>query len=485
MSERFDLCILGGGAAGVAAAVRAHDLGKRVALVEAARLGGAGIHNGALSSKTLWHLAMDFVRARRDDRGYRGAGLTLEWDAVCAQVAAACDEAEAVLARELLHLGRSQGSGHVELVRGRGRFVAPHAVEAGGRRREAERFLVCVGSRPRAMEGVTADGTHVVTSDEIESCGQPPRRAMIVGAGVVGCEYATVLASFGNTAVELIDRAARILPFEDEDVSAAITASFEAMGVHVHRRARVEQIRIVEGEVEVTVRWQDGGGERAVVRRVDRVLLAIGRVPATEGWGLELAGVERDARGSIVTAPGHHTRTTAPHVWAAGDVTADLMLANVAEREARHAVEDMFGLAPPPIVYEAQSAILFLRPEVASVGLGEQQARERKIPFRAATVSNALIRRNLAMRATDGFVKLIASPQGKLLGLRVVGPQASSAIQGVALLIERGGTLEDVDRCLHPHPAVTEGVQEAARVLLGRSLCSPAAFPGLVRVTES
>ncbi|MBZ0119561.1 MAG: hypothetical protein K8H88_21400, partial [Sandaracinaceae bacterium] len=185
------------------------------------------------------------------------------------------------------------------------------------------------------------------------------------------------------------------------------------------------------------------------------------------------------------TAPGHHTRTTAPHVWAAGDVTADLMLANVAEREARHAVEDMFGLAPPPIVYEAQSAILFLRPEVASVGLGEQQARERKIPFRAATVSNALIRRNLAMRATDGFVKLIASPQGKLLGLRVVGPQASSAIQGVALLIERGGTLEDVDRCLHPHPAVTEGVQEAARVLLGRSLCSPAAFPGLVRVTES
>ncbi len=183
--------------------------------------------------------------------------------------------------------------------------------------------------------------------------------------------------------------------------------------------------------------------------------------------------------------PEDPTRTTAPHVWAAGDVTADLMLANVGELEGRHAVEDMFGLAPPPIRYDAQSAILFLRPEVATVGLGEQLARERGVAYRAATVSNRLIRRNLAMRATDGFVKLIARPDGRLLGLRVVGPQASSAIQGVALLIERGGTLADLDHCLHPHPAVTEGVQEAARLLLGRSLYAPDAFADDVRVVEA
>ena len=160
------------------------------------------------------------------------------------------------------------------------------------------------------------------------------------------------------------------------------------------------------------------------------------------------------------------------------------MLANMAELEARHAVEDMFGLDPPPIPYDAQSAILFLRPEVATVGLGEQQARERGIPYRAASVGLGAIRRALAMRSVDGFVKLIARRDGRILGLRVVAPQASSAIQGVALLIERGGTLEDLDRCVHPHPAVTEGVQEAARVLLGRSVLSPAAFPELVRVTS-
>lgn len=488
MTQRYDLCILGGGAAGVAAAVRAHDLGRTVALIEPGRLGGAGVWNGALSSKTLWHLAMDFARARRGDRGWRGCDLDLDWAAVCAQVQGACQEAEALIDRQIAHLARpGPRGGRVDLVRGRGRFVAPHTVEADARGRaipiEADRFLVCVGSRPRALEGVELDGHHVVTSDQIETCGAPPRRLAIVGAGVVGCEYATIHASFGRTAVELIDRAPRILPFEDEDVSAAVTRSFEGMGIHIHRGSRLAGLRIADGEVEIGVRRTAPTGEIVELRRVDRVLLAIGRVPSIDGLGLEIAGVTHDARG-IVASREHQTRTSAPHVWAAGDVTADMMLANVAELEARHAVEDMFGQGPPPIHYEAQSTILFLRPEVASVGLGEQLARERGIRFRAATVQNAAIRRNLAMRATDGFVKVIARPDGRLLGLRIVGPQASSAMQGVALLIERGGTLADLDHTVHPHPAVTEGVQEAARLLLGRSLYAPAAFPELVKVSE-
>jgi dihydrolipoamide dehydrogenase len=481
VSGKVDLCVLGGGAAGVAAAVRAHDLGRSVALVEPGRLGGAGIWNGALSSKTLWHLAMDYVRARRSDRGWRGAELGLDWSAVTAQVAAACAEAEALIATQLAHLPR------VEVVRGRGRFVAPHAVEvtgAGGapRRLEADRFLICVGSRPRALDGLPVDGERIVTSDQVEACDAPPGRLAIVGAGVVGCEYATVFASFGGQ-VELVDRAARILPFEDEDVSAVVARSFRAMGVHIHGKARLADLRRAGDELELDIVCAGPGGEVIEHRRVDRVLVSIGRVPALDDLGLEVAGVQRDGRG-ILTDKIEHTRTSARHVWAAGDVTADLMLANVAELEARHAVEDMFGLDPPPIRYEAQSAILFLRPEVATVGLGEQMARERGVRYRAATVSNAAIRRFLAMRNVDGFVKLLARPDGRLLGLRVVGPQASSAIQGVALLIERGGTIEDLDRTVHPHPAVTEGVQEAARLLLGRSMLSPAAFPDLVKITE-
>jgi dihydrolipoamide dehydrogenase len=474
---RHDLCILGGGAAGFAAAVRAHDLGRSVALVEAGRLGGAGIWNGALSSKTLWHLAMDYVRARRSDRGWQGADLGLDWNGVCAQVRAACGEAESLIARQLAHLPR------VDVIRGRGRFVAPNVVEVIGdaepRLVEADRFLICTGSRPRLLDGVPVDGRRVVTSDQIEACGDPPRRLAIVGAGVVGCEYATVFASFLHTAVELIDRAPRVLPFEDEDVSAAVARSFEAMGIHIHRESRLAGLRVVDDEVEIEVRR----GDAIERRRVDRVLISVGRVPAIDELGLEVAGVAWDPRG-IRTDPGEHTRTTARHVWAAGDVTADLMLANMAELEARHAVEDMYGLDPPSISYEAQSAILFLRPEVATVGFGEQTARERGIRYRAATISNQVIRRSIAMRNTDGFVKLIARLDGRVLGARVVGPQASSAIQGVALLIERGGTLDDLDHTVHPHPAVTEGVQEAARLLLGRSLYAPGAFPELVKITE-
>jgi dihydrolipoamide dehydrogenase len=165
----------------------------------------------------------------------------------------------------------------------------------------------------------------------------------------------------------------------------------------------------------------------------------------------------------------------------------DVALANVAEMEGRHAVEDMFDLKPSPIRYEALSAIMFLNPEVASVGLNEQQAREQKIPYRVGVVANALVNRNIAMRATRGFVKLLASLEepNRLLGLRVVGPEASSAIQGIAFLIDQGATLADIDRCVHPHPAITEGVQECARLLLGRSIHKTEVFgPELLRRGE-
>lgn len=469
--DRYDLCVIGGGPAGVAGAIRAADLGKRVALVDAGPLGGAGIFDGALSSKTLWHLAADFTRARRSDRGYDGTALTCSWPAVRTEVAAACREAQALLTRQLAAL-----AGSIDRVEGRARFVARDTILAGGRRVSAEKFLIAVGSKPRVPGNLAVDGVRVVTSDHIEHVPELPKRLAIIGAGVVGCEYATVFAHLCGTQVELFDRQPRILPFEDEDVSAVVAQRFAAIGVHVHKSAKIDRVTVVGDEAEVA--WTDESGA-AQTRRYDRVLVATGRVPATAELGLDVAGVALDPGGGI-TVDG--TRSRAPHVWAAGDVTPDLMLANLAELEARHAVEDMYGLDPPAIVHEAQSAIYFLSPEVAAVGLNEQMAKAKGIRYRAAVVSNALNRRNLAMRSTVGFVKLLARPDGRLLGLRVVGPQAGTCIQGVALLIGQGGTLDAVERCVHPHPAVTEGVLEAARLLLGTSLFKPAAMDGLCRI---
>ncbi len=486
MERRHDLCILGAGPAGIAAAARAHALGKRVALVEAVRPGGAGIADGALSSKTLWHLAMDFVRARRSDRGWHGGALTLSWPEVTAQMRAACAEALRHVERQLEHLGRpSERGGVVERVRGRGRFVARDVIEVAGpdgpRAISADHVLVAVGSRPRTLPGIDVDGERVLTSDHVEHVAELPASLGIIGAGVVGCEYATIFAGFGRTTVELFDRGPRILPFEDADVSGEIAGSFGKAGIHIHAEARLEELRVDGDGVRLLARL--GASGEVFERRLSRALLAVGRVPALDGLGLELAGVSV-VKGAIACATPGTCRTAAPHVWAAGDVSADVMLANVAEQEGRHAVDDMFGLSPAPICYEAQSAIYFFRPEVAAVGLNEQLCAARGQPYRAAVVRLGLLRRAIAMRATDGFVKLLAAPDGKLLGLRVVGPQASSCIQGVALLIEQGASLTDLDQCLHPHPAVTEGVQEAARLLLGTSAHPPAAFPDLVSIID-
>ncbi|MBA3454655.1 MAG: NAD(P)/FAD-dependent oxidoreductase [Deltaproteobacteria bacterium] len=481
--DRYDLCVVGAGPAGIAGAFRAVDLGKRVALIDGGPLGGAGIFDGALSSKTLWHLSADYSRACRSDRGYDGSALVASWPAVRAQVDAACREAQALIVRQLAAFARpGVGRGTIDHILGRGTFVGLETLEVatvdGSRRLEADRFLLAVGSRPRVPPTIAVDGVRVMTSDQIEHLPALPGRLAIIGAGVVGCEYATVFAHFKQTAVELFDRQPRILPFEDEDVAAVVASRFAEIGVHVHRKARIERVVVIGDEVEIG--WLDEAGA-VQHRRYDRVLVATGRAPSLGQLGLDLAGVSIDANGGVTV---ERTRTTAPHVWAAGDVTPDLMLANLAELEARHAVEDMYGRDPSPIVHEAQSAIYFLSPEVAAVGLDEQMARAKGIPYRAAIVSNALNRRNLAMRAPVGFVKLLARPDGHLLGLRVVGPQAGTCIQGVALLIGQGGTLAAVDRCVHPHPAVTEGVLEAARLLLGTSLYKPDAMDGLCRIVS-
>lgn len=485
----WDLCVLGAGPGGYAAAMRAHDLGKRVLLVERDRVGGAGIHSGALSSKTMWHLSNDYSVARLTDRGYRApGGLEVSYGAVIESVRLAVSERRAILDRQLEGLSKpSANGGVVSLVRGTASFLSPHSLlitknDGTTQTVEAKNFLIATGSSPRIPEGIDVDGDVIVTSDHIESWSHFPRSMVIVGAGVIGCEYATMFANFGNTKINIIDRQPRILPFEDEDVAEEVARSFESLGVTIHRSSKLESLKTKDGHVEYVI--TDAAGKAETIT-VEKALISIGRVPNTRGIGLEKAGVALEKNGSVMVRDTQST--TVPHVWAAGDVTMDIALVNVAELEARYAVEKMFGLDPRPIHYEALSAIMFLRPEVASVGLNEMKAKEKKIPYRVGVVDNQLVNRNIAMRSTNGFVKLLVEKDSsKILGLRVVGPQASSTIQGIAFLIHMGATLADIDHCVHPHPAIPEGVQECARMLLGRSVLKADVFgpEGLLRCGE-
>ncbi len=471
-SGAWDLCVVGAGPGGYAAAMRAHDLGKRVVIVERGQVGGAGIHAGALSSKTMWHLSNDYAVAARSDRGYHApGGVEVSYPNVIESVRTAVAERRSLLERQLASLAAPFANGGVvTLVRGSGRFVSPHTLEVKRldgvvERIEAKNFLLAPGSQPRVPEGIPVDGELVVTSDQIEAFPAFPESMVIIGAGVIGCEYATMFANFGKTRIHIIDRQPRILPFEDEDVAEEVASSFESMGVVIHRASKLESLRVVDGKVEYVITNAEGKTETI---RVERALVSVGRAPATKDLGLEVAGVKLDKGGGVVV---ENTRSTAPHIYAAGDATMDIALVNVAELEARYAVESMFGLEPRPLRYEALSAIMFLKPEVASVGLNETKAKEQKIPYRVGVVANRLIGRNIAMRETHGFIKLLCAPDtNRILGLRVVGPEASSTIQGIAFLIDQEATLDDIDHCVHPHPAITEGVQECARMLLGRSV---------------
>ncbi len=436
----------------------------------------------------MWHLSNDYAVAARTDRGYHApGGIDVSYPNVIASVRTAVAERRSLLDRQLASLSSpSPNGGIVALIRGSGRFVSPQALEVKRldgvvEMIEAKNFLLAAGSLPRVPDGIPVDGELVVTSDQIEAFPAFPESMVIIGAGVIGCEYATMFANFGKTRIHIIDRQPRILPFEDEDVAEEVASSFESMGVVIHRASKLESLKVIDGKVEYVITNAEGKAETI---RVERALVSVGRAPATKDLGLEAAGVKLDKGGGVVV---ENTRSTTPHIYAAGDATMDIALVNVAELEGRYAAELMFGLEPRPIRYEALSAIMFLKPEVASVGLNELKAKEKNIPYRVGVVANRLIGRNIAMRETHGFIKLLASPDThRILGMRVVGPEASSTIQGIAFLIDQEATLEDIDRCVHPHPAITEGVQECARMLLGRSVMKVDVFgrEGMMRCGE-
>jgi dihydrolipoamide dehydrogenase len=293
-----------------------------------------------------------------------------------------------------------------------------------------------------------------------------------LGAGVIGCEFATIFSNFGKTKVFLIDKEERILPFEDEDISHAVAANLEDNGAVIHHGASLEKMSIVDGKVEYVLSFKDG---RKETHTVEKALISVGRVSNCENLGLEAAGVALNERGCI---DDEHTRSNVPNIYAVGDFTADISLVNVGELEGRHAVERMFGSPKRELVYENISTIMFLNPEVASVGLNETQARKKKIPYRIAIMHYRYVNRALAMHKLDGFFKILVSDDDdmKILGMRVMGPHASSTIMAVALMISMDIGIEHLAELIFPHPSIPEGIQECARMLMGTSIVKPEVF---------
>lgn len=484
--EHVDLCVIGGGPSGYAAAMRALDLGKRVALVERDRIGGTGIYNGALASKTLWELSQRVASANEVLLGRGREPFRMAWEEVMKTLNEAQFERKYLHACHMQMMAVKPGmpSGGFKHLRGSAAFTATHEVEI---RREgrassltADQFIIATGSRPRTLPGLPRDERRILTSDGIFGIPAFPQSIVIIGAGVVGCEFATIFSNFGCTKVHLIDRAPRILPFEDEDISELVARNLERRGVVIHRQARLEHIAAEPDAVRYRLRYDHGGSEEVAV---EQALVSVGRVPNVEGLGLDLAGVERDDNGLIVL---NGTASSQPHIHVVGDAMGSNMLVNIGEQEGRHAVERICGVHDQPLSHANASTIMFLDPEVAGVGLNEQDCRKRGIAHRTARIDYSCLARAIAMRRTKGFFKLIVTDDErmKVLGMRAVGEHASSAIQAVALMISAGMGIAELARLMHPHPSITEGVQECARMLMGTSIFKPEVLNDRMRCTS-
>jgi dihydrolipoamide dehydrogenase len=483
--QTFDLCVIGGGPAGYAAAMRAVDLGRSVLLVERERIGGTGIYNGALASKTLWEIAQRVSSTNELMRTRGREPFRLDWSEINRTMN------EAMFERKYLHACHMQllasrpaspDHGVFRHERGHARFTGRNTVRIERADAcidvHAAHIIIATGSRPRVLPDIPVDEQHILTSDGIFHLDALPRSIVIIGAGVIGCEFATIFTNLGATRVHLIDRAERILPFEDEDVSEVVANTLERSGAIIHRQAKLDRIGVVNGEVEYQLSYPDG---RTEVLRVEKALISVGRIPNVEGLGLDMAGVSTEPATGLIHAD--DTFTSRSNIHVVGDATGSNMLVNLGELEARHAVERIWGGKVQRLQFDNVSTIMFLDPEVAGVGLNEQECRKRGIAHRVARIDYSCLARAIAMRRTRGFFKLIVSADGEMrvLGMRAVGEHASSAIQAVSLMMRLGTPIAELADLIHPHPSITEGVQECARMLLGRSIFKPEVFGDRMR----
>lgn len=471
---QYDLCVIGAGPSGYSAAMRGIDLGKKVLLIEKDRLGGAGIWNGALSSKTLWELSEAYKITRSMNKGFAVYDSELNYQDVIAQMRQAVNEKYTQLKAQVDALQRA---GKLDFVHGTAKFKDKNTLsvelnEGGSAEYTAENVLIAIGSRPRYLPEIPIDEKNIVTSDGISSFEGFPDSLVILGAGVIGCEFATIFSNFGQTKVYLIDKQDRILPFEDEDVANTVAKNLEANGVTVHRNSSLKEMKQVDGKVEYSILCEDG---REEVYTVDKALVSVGRVPNVENIGIEEIGMELDKRGYAID---EDTQTSISNIYAIGDFTADIALVNIAEMEGRFAVERIYTDSPTPMTYDNISTIMFLNPEVAGVGLNEIQAKRKGIAYRCAKMPYSLVGRAIAQRNTMGFFKILVSDdeEMRILGMRAMGNHASSTIEAMALLIKLKKGIRELADLIHPHPSITEGIQECARMLLGKSVMKPSVF---------
>ncbi|GBD25369.1 Dihydrolipoyl dehydrogenase 3 [bacterium HR30] len=462
-AQSFDLVIIGAGPGGYIAAIRAAQLGLRVACVEKEpTLGGTCLNIGCIPSKALLDSSELYAQTRQHlpSHGIRVREVELDLAALMARK----DRVVKVLTQGIAGLFKKHG---IERVHGTARILGPGRVlvrnNTSERELAAERILIATGSVPAALPGLPFDGERIVSSTEALSLPRVPQKMLVIGAGAVGLELGSVWSRLGSEVlvVEFLDR---ILPGMDRKLADMLQKSLQRQGLRIELQTTARSAEPISNGVRVTL---DQGGKTTTVD-VDIVLVAVGRKPYTEGLGVEELGIERNPRGFILVDQEY--QTSVKGIYAIGDVIPGPMLAHKAEEEGIAAVERMCGIASH-VNYDAVPNVVYTAPELAAVGLTEEAARDRGIEVRIGTFPFLANGRARCLGETDGQVKVIADAKtDRVLGVHILGPRASDLIAEAALALEFGASAEDLARTCHAHPTLPEALREAALAVDGRPL---------------
>jgi dihydrolipoamide dehydrogenase len=460
----FDIVIIGAGPGGYVAAIKAAQLGYKTACVEEGNLGGVCLNIGCIPTKALLESAALITHLGHAKEFGVSVGE------VKTDMAQAVKRSRQVSERLVKGIGFLFKKNKVAHVQGRGRLAGGGKVEVtakdGGKQTiTAKHVVIATGSRPRDLPFLKIDHERVWDSTDAMMNTTVPKTLAIVGAGAIGCEFADVYAAFG-TQVTLVEMADRILPLEDRDCSAVVEKSYRKRGMTVHTGAKLEKAEVGKDGVSLTVKTAKG---ETVTVQAERVLSAIGRSPLVEDIGLEAAGVKLTDRGFI--GVDRQMRTSVEGVYAIGDVAGPPLLAHKGSHEGVACIEAIHGDPHAGIDYGNIPNCTYCHPEVASVGLTEEQAREKGHDVQVGTFPWTANGRALTAGETDGFVKVIRDKKyGEILGAHIVGPHATELIAEFVVGRHLEATIEDMDRAMHPHPTLSEAIGEAALAALGHAL---------------
>lgn len=464
MAESFDLVVLGGGLGGYVAAIRAAQLGYKTALVERDKVGGTCLHRGCIPTKALLHTA-DVVNQLHE---IGELGIKLKKDAFSLDYPAAMKRKDKIVTQLWRGVEFLMKKNHITVYKGTGRLTSATQVvvegEKGQETLSGKDVLVAVGSEPRPLPNVPFDGQRVLSSDHVLDRDKVPASVLIVGGGAIGVEFASMYRDFGSE-VTLVEMLPHILPQDDAEVAAELTRLLTRRGIQIHAGAAVDGIQVGKDRVAAQIKPKDGA---AVAVEAEVLLVAIGRQAVTTGIGLEALGVKMN-RGFIEVDGAY--RTNVPHVLAAGDCIGGYLLAHVAAHEGMIAVEALHGDHPEGLNPARVPRVTYCRPEVASVGVTQEEAEAAGHKVKTGTFPFKANGKALILQESDGFVKLVADAEtDALLGAHIIGPHASDLINEVALAKFLEGTAWEMGESVHAHPTVSETLHEAALVLQGHGI---------------